>query len=96
MILLLVVASVSVLLVLCFFIPSGLECTWYKLDNQQYEEEFKDFLDIVYKTECFLQVSTYLMKPCTQLSLLLRMYLWLIHFLWDALKITILETAIRD
>uniref|UniRef100_A0A674JQV2 Centromere protein I n=1 Tax=Terrapene triunguis TaxID=2587831 RepID=A0A674JQV2_9SAUR len=31
------------------------ECTWYKLDNQQYEEEFKDFLDIVYKTECFLQ-----------------------------------------
>ncbi|EMP31965.1 Centromere protein I [Chelonia mydas] len=33
------------------------ECTWYKLDNQQYEEEFKDFLDIVYKTECFLQCS---------------------------------------
>ncbi|XP_006137500.2 centromere protein I [Pelodiscus sinensis] len=31
------------------------ECTWYKIDNQQYEEEFKDFLDIVYKTECFLQ-----------------------------------------
>ncbi|XP_067404509.1 centromere protein I [Emydura macquarii macquarii] len=31
------------------------ECTWSKIDNEQYEEEFKDFLDIVYKTECFLQ-----------------------------------------
>uniref|UniRef100_A0A8C8SR09 Centromere protein I n=1 Tax=Pelusios castaneus TaxID=367368 RepID=A0A8C8SR09_9SAUR len=31
------------------------ECTWSKIDNEQYEEEFKDFLDIIYKTECFLQ-----------------------------------------
>ncbi|XP_074863962.1 centromere protein I [Carettochelys insculpta] len=31
------------------------ECTWYKIDNHQYEEEFKDFLDVIYKTECFLQ-----------------------------------------
>ncbi|XP_029853256.1 centromere protein I [Aquila chrysaetos chrysaetos] len=31
------------------------ECTWCALDNNQDEEEFKDFLETVYKTECFLQ-----------------------------------------
>ncbi|NWX71830.1 CENPI protein, partial [Alca torda] len=31
------------------------ECTWCVADNSQYEEEFKDFLETVYKTECFLQ-----------------------------------------
>ncbi|KFQ83205.1 Centromere protein I, partial [Phaethon lepturus] len=31
------------------------ECTWCVADNNQYEEEFKDFLEMVYKTECFLQ-----------------------------------------
>ncbi|XP_009466350.1 PREDICTED: centromere protein I [Nipponia nippon] len=31
------------------------ECTWCVADNNQYEEEFKDFLETVYKTECFLQ-----------------------------------------
>ncbi|KAK4810028.1 hypothetical protein QYF61_005091 [Mycteria americana] len=30
------------------------ECTWCVADSQ-YEEEFKDFLETVYKTECFLQ-----------------------------------------
>uniref|UniRef100_A0A8C8BDQ4 Centromere protein I n=1 Tax=Otus sunia TaxID=257818 RepID=A0A8C8BDQ4_9STRI len=30
------------------------ECTWCVADNQ-YEDEFKDFLETVYKTECFLQ-----------------------------------------
>uniref|UniRef100_A0A8C3JJ88 Centromere protein I n=1 Tax=Calidris pygmaea TaxID=425635 RepID=A0A8C3JJ88_9CHAR len=31
------------------------ECTWCVVDNSQYEEEFKAFLETVYKTECFLQ-----------------------------------------
>ncbi|NXN56091.1 CENPI protein, partial [Rynchops niger] len=31
------------------------ECPWCVADNSQYEEEFKDFLETVYKTECFLQ-----------------------------------------
>ncbi|NWU50114.1 CENPI protein, partial [Dromas ardeola] len=31
------------------------ECTWCVADSKQYEEEFKDFLETVYKTECFLQ-----------------------------------------
>ncbi|XP_037264189.1 centromere protein I [Falco biarmicus] len=31
------------------------ECTWCVADNYQHEEEFKDFLETVYKTECFLQ-----------------------------------------
>ncbi|NXK25769.1 CENPI protein, partial [Arenaria interpres] len=31
------------------------ECTWCVVDNSQYEEEFKDFLETVYKAECFLQ-----------------------------------------
>ncbi|NXE13436.1 CENPI protein, partial [Lophotis ruficrista] len=31
------------------------ECTWCVADNNQYEEEFKNFLETVYKTECFLQ-----------------------------------------
>ncbi|NWX18194.1 CENPI protein, partial [Aegotheles bennettii] len=31
------------------------ECTWCVADNNQYEEEFKDFLETIYKTECFLQ-----------------------------------------
>uniref|UniRef100_A0A663M2M2 Centromere protein I n=1 Tax=Athene cunicularia TaxID=194338 RepID=A0A663M2M2_ATHCN len=30
------------------------ECPWCVADNQ-YEDEFKDFLETVYKTECFLQ-----------------------------------------
>ncbi|NWX52733.1 CENPI protein, partial [Steatornis caripensis] len=31
------------------------ECTWCVADNNQYEEEFKNFLETVYKAECFLQ-----------------------------------------
>ncbi|KFP86906.1 Centromere protein I, partial [Apaloderma vittatum] len=31
------------------------ECTWCVAGNSEYEEEFKDFLETVYKTECFLQ-----------------------------------------
>ncbi|XP_068552989.1 centromere protein I [Anas acuta] len=31
------------------------ECTWCVVENSQYEEEFKDFLEIIYKAECFLQ-----------------------------------------
>ncbi|NXA37021.1 CENPI protein, partial [Eudromia elegans] len=31
------------------------ECTWCVADSSQYEEEFKDFLEIVHKSECFLQ-----------------------------------------
>ncbi|NWH65612.1 CENPI protein, partial [Geococcyx californianus] len=31
------------------------ECTWCVVDNSQYEEEYKDFLETVYKAECFLQ-----------------------------------------
>ncbi|XP_021140634.2 centromere protein I [Columba livia] len=31
------------------------ECTWCVVDNSQYEEEFKNFLETVYETECFLQ-----------------------------------------
>ncbi|XP_010140251.1 PREDICTED: centromere protein I [Buceros rhinoceros silvestris] len=31
------------------------ECSWCVADNNQYEEEFKDFLETVYKTESFLQ-----------------------------------------
>ncbi|NXD86624.1 CENPI protein, partial [Halcyon senegalensis] len=31
------------------------ECSWCVADSNQYEEEFKDFLETVYKTECFLQ-----------------------------------------
>lgn len=34
-----------------------LECTWCVVDNSQYEEEFKNFLETIYETECFLQVS---------------------------------------
>ncbi|NXE83641.1 CENPI protein, partial [Cochlearius cochlearius] len=31
------------------------ECTWCVADNIRYEEEFKDFLETAYKTQCFLQ-----------------------------------------
>ncbi|NXG31908.1 CENPI protein, partial [Dromaius novaehollandiae] len=31
------------------------ECTWCVVESYQYEEEFKDFLETVYKAECFLQ-----------------------------------------
>ncbi|NWW89761.1 CENPI protein, partial [Rhynochetos jubatus] len=31
------------------------ECTWCVADNIGYEAEFKDFLEAIYKTECFLQ-----------------------------------------
>ncbi|NXW59932.1 CENPI protein, partial [Eurystomus gularis] len=31
------------------------DCTWCVADNNRYEELFKDFLETVYKTECFLQ-----------------------------------------
>ncbi|NXL65143.1 CENPI protein, partial [Chordeiles acutipennis] len=31
------------------------ECTWCVADSYQYETEFKDFLENVYKAECFLQ-----------------------------------------
>ncbi|XP_010713315.1 centromere protein I [Meleagris gallopavo] len=31
------------------------ECTWCVVDNNQYEEEFKSFLETAYKAECFLQ-----------------------------------------
>ncbi|NXL54425.1 CENPI protein, partial [Podilymbus podiceps] len=31
------------------------ECIWCVADNNKYEEEFKDFLETIYKTECFLQ-----------------------------------------
>lgn len=31
------------------------ECTWCVVENNQYEQEFKDFLEIIYKAECFLQ-----------------------------------------
>ncbi|XP_068812895.1 centromere protein I [Struthio camelus] len=31
------------------------ECTWCVVDSNQYEAEFKDFLETIYKTECFLQ-----------------------------------------
>nr|XP_013798734.1 PREDICTED: centromere protein I [Apteryx mantelli mantelli] len=31
------------------------ECSWCVVDSNQYEEEFKDFLETIYKTECFLQ-----------------------------------------
>ncbi|OXB79657.1 UNVERIFIED_CONTAM: hypothetical protein H355_011043 [Colinus virginianus] len=33
------------------------ECTWCVVDNSQNEEEFKGFLETLYKAECFLQVS---------------------------------------
>ncbi|XP_069723500.1 centromere protein I [Phaenicophaeus curvirostris] len=31
------------------------ECTWCVADNYQHEKEFKDFLETIYKAECFLQ-----------------------------------------
>ncbi|NXH15537.1 CENPI protein, partial [Bucco capensis] len=31
------------------------ECTWCVADNSQNEKEFKDFLETIYKAECFLQ-----------------------------------------
>ncbi|XP_054244819.1 centromere protein I [Indicator indicator] len=31
------------------------ECTWCVADNHQNEEEFKNFLETIYKAECFLQ-----------------------------------------
>ncbi|NWH74263.1 CENPI protein, partial [Piaya cayana] len=31
------------------------ECTWCVADNYQHEEEFKVFLETIYKAECFLQ-----------------------------------------
>ncbi|NWR79905.1 CENPI protein, partial [Centropus unirufus] len=31
------------------------ECPWSVADSNQYEEEFKNFLETVYKAECFLQ-----------------------------------------
>lgn len=32
------------------------------VENSQYEEEFKDFLEIIYKAECFLQVRAYFVE----------------------------------
>ncbi|XP_015715720.1 centromere protein I [Coturnix japonica] len=31
------------------------ECTWCVVDNSQYEEEFRGFLETAYRAECFLQ-----------------------------------------
>ncbi|NXN19441.1 CENPI protein, partial [Indicator maculatus] len=47
----------SVYLRLYFWMSQALqeECTWCVADNHQNEEEFKIFLETVYKTECFLQ-----------------------------------------
>lgn len=61
-------------LVLKYSILSCLECTWCVADNNQYEEEFKDFLETVYKTECFLQVSACFVEA-KGLSLPLK-YFW--------------------
>ncbi|NXS02307.1 CENPI protein, partial [Oxylabes madagascariensis] len=38
----------------CYSILSCSECTWCVVDNPN-EEEFKSFLETVYKAECFLQ-----------------------------------------
>ncbi|KFV73146.1 Centromere protein I, partial [Dryobates pubescens] len=47
----------SVYLRLHFWMSQALqeECTWCVADNHQNEEEFKIFLETIYKTECFLQ-----------------------------------------
>ncbi|KAL8180945.1 UNVERIFIED_CONTAM: hypothetical protein K2H54_042825, partial [Gekko kuhli] len=31
------------------------ECPWHKVENQQFEQEFKDFLRTIFEAECFLQ-----------------------------------------
>ncbi|NXF33816.1 CENPI protein, partial [Nyctibius bracteatus] len=64
------------------------ECTWCVADNNQYEEEFKDFLETVYKTECFLQEgfssceeflykSLLLWDGCSCQSQILRLVSWI-------------------
>ncbi|KAH0631005.1 hypothetical protein JD844_004467 [Phrynosoma platyrhinos] len=65
------------------------ECPWYKIENQQYELDFKDFLETVLEAECFLQVlqlvswiplstfsemKPYLCKPLTQLFITSSLY----------------------
>lgn len=47
---------VLAVLIFKYSILSCSECTWCVVDNP-YEEEFKSFLETVYKAECFLQVS---------------------------------------
>lgn len=42
-----------------FPVSSDSECPWYKIENQQYEAEFRDFLDRIVEAECFLQVSSH-------------------------------------
>lgn len=45
-----------IVLIFKYSILSCSECTWCVVDNPN-EEEFKSFLESIYKAECFLQVS---------------------------------------
>ena len=65
------IVLILAVLIFKYSILSFLECTWCVADNNRYEEEFKDFLETVYKSECFLQVSACIVegKGFTQSSL---------------------------
>lgn len=38
------------------FMISSLECVWYNINNYEQEKEFINFLDLVIRVQCFLQV----------------------------------------
>lgn len=45
------------MLIFEYSILSYLECTWCVVENSQNEEEFRDFLEILCRAQCFLHVS---------------------------------------
>lgn len=70
----LVLLILAVLLFKCIAL-SSLECTWCVVDNNQYEEEFRGFLETVYKAECFLQVSARYVEIKGFMKLFLKVHL---------------------
>lgn len=51
------IVLILAVLIIKYGVFSCEECSWCVVDNNQYEEEFKDFLETVYKTQSFLQVG---------------------------------------
>lgn len=85
---LLIVLILAILVFKCSLL-SCLECTWCVVENSQYEQEFKDFLEVIYKAECFLQVRAYFVETKDFMNSSLKVHLGLACFLQYLLKIAV-------
>lgn len=75
------IVLILAVLIFKYSVVSCLECTWCAVDNNQGEEEFKDFLETIYKTECFLQVSACFVEAKGFMKSSLKILLGLNYFL---------------